>query len=146
LDLRARVRAGISLHALANVVFAVIALVATHEPVPTLAARFEPLVQGDAVIVSLDHAVAPRVAVRDRFDRLAMCESTTDPAAVSPDGLYFGAFQFRLDTWRAAGGSGNPTAHSYAAQKQIAMTWAKVVDPATQWPVCWPRTRNPSSR
>jgi hypothetical protein len=77
---------------------------------------------------------------RDRFDRLALCESGGDPTAVSRGGRYRGAFQFSLPTWQAAGGAGDPVDASYAEQKRVAMSWANVVTPATQWPVCWPRT------
>ena len=77
---------------------------------------------------------------RDRFDRLALCESGGEPAAVSPGGRYRGAFQFSLPTWHSAGGAGDPVDATYAEQKRVAMSWAKVVEPSTQWPVCWPRT------
>lgn len=75
----------------------------------------------------------------DRFDRLARCESGGDPATNTGNGFY-GAFQFVLSTWHAAGGTGNPVDHSYSEQKQIAMSWAQRSNPYTQWPVCWPRT------
>ena len=76
----------------------------------------------------------------DRFDRLALCESGGDPRALSPSGRYRGAFQFTRPTWSAAGGTGDPIDVSYSVQKRIAMDWAHVVEPSTQWPVCWPRT------
>jgi hypothetical protein len=76
----------------------------------------------------------------DRYDRLAVCESGRDPAAVSPGGRYRGAFQFSLPTWRAAGGAGDPVDASYTEQKRVTMGWAQAVEPSTQWPVCWRRT------
>lgn len=75
----------------------------------------------------------------DRFDRLAMCESGGDPGKNTGNG-FFGAFQFVLSSWHAAGGTGNPVEHSYGEQKQIAMSWAAATNPYRQWPVCWPRS------
>lgn len=75
----------------------------------------------------------------DRFDRLAACESGGDPTTNTGNG-YFGAFQWLLSTWHAAGGTGNPVDHSYTEQKAVAMHWATVANPYTQWPVCWPRS------
>jgi hypothetical protein len=73
-----------------------------------------------------------------RFDRLAQCESDGDPAAVN--GPYRGAFQFLLSTWHSAGGEGDPVDAPYERQRDVAITWSRVVDPASQWPVCWPLT------
>lgn len=75
----------------------------------------------------------------DRFDRLARCESGGDPATNTGNGFY-GAFQFVLSSWHAAGGTGYPHEHSYAEQKSLAMSWAARTNPYTQWPVCWPRS------
>jgi hypothetical protein len=75
----------------------------------------------------------------DRFDRLAMCESSGNPTAVH--GPHRGAFQFLLETWHAAGGAGDPVDASYEDQRAVAMHWAQVDDPAQQWPVCWPSSR-----
>jgi len=44
------------------------------------------------------------------------CESGGDYAAVSPDGLYRGAYQFDRPTWQSVGGSGDPAAASPAEQ------------------------------
>lgn len=74
----------------------------------------------------------------ERFDRLAQCESDGDPRAVS--GPYRGAFQFLLSTWHDAGGAGDPVDASYEEQRRVATAWARVEDPASQWPVCWPLT------
>lgn len=75
----------------------------------------------------------------DRFDRLAQCESGGDPTTNTGNGFY-GAFQFMLASWHSAGGTGYPHEHSYAEQKSIAMHWASITNPASQWPVCWPRS------
>lgn len=84
--------------------------------------------------------IGPMVLDGDRFDRLARCESGGDPTNTSPDGQYLGAFQFLASSYRAAGGAGDPRADSYATQKGVAMRWASMTNPATQWPVCWPRS------
>lgn len=75
----------------------------------------------------------------DRFDRLADCESGRNPATDTGNGFY-GAFQFVLSSWHAAGGTGSPVEHSYAEQKAVAMRWASMTNPASQWPRCWPRS------
>lgn len=54
---------------------------------------------------------------------------------VSPNGLYFGYFQFDISTWHSVGGTGNPREHPYEVQKQFAIIlqsrsgWGK-------WPYC----------
>lgn len=82
---------------------------------------------------------APNVS-GDTFDRLARCESGMRQDAVGGGGRYFSYFQWSLSTWRAAsGGMGDPRGVDYATQKAIAMRWAERSNPASQWPVCWPR-------
>lgn len=76
----------------------------------------------------------------DRFDRLAMCESGMRQDAVDPSGSFLSYFQWRLSTWHAAGGTGDPRDVDYGTQKAIAMDWAQRANPSTQWPVCWPRS------
>lgn len=41
---------------------------------------------------------------RDWLKRLADCESTGNPRAVSPDGTYLGLYQFDRRTWTEVGG------------------------------------------
>jgi hypothetical protein len=165
LRLRERIHFGIALHAAVNLGFA---LAATMSLVPVAEASASPLASDPSpalertsatldaeraiVVVSLTAPVgspavrrfhvtsAVRSDGRDRFDRLALCESGADPTALSPSGRYRGAFQFSRPTWHAAGGGGDPVDASYAEQKRIAMDWAQVVEPSSQWPVCWPRT------
>ena len=40
--------------------------------------------------------------------RLRICESTDNPRAASPGGLYRGHYQFDFRTWRSVGGEGDP--------------------------------------
>jgi hypothetical protein len=146
--LRERIHLGIALHVAVNLGFA---LSATMGGGPVAVASASPVIASDpspAFTYPVPSTAARQVRVtstvrnnrRDRFDRLAMCEAAGDPTAVSPGGRYRGAFQFSLSTWQAAGGAGDPVDVSYAEQKRIAIAWAQVVEPSTQWPVCWPRT------
>lgn len=84
---------------------------------------------------------------------LAACESTwdtdgvaphrIDPTALSqdtnPKGLYRGAFQFSMASWRQAGGTGDPAAQPWDVQLAIAVRWHADTDPYEQWPTCWPK-------
>jgi hypothetical protein len=169
LHLRERIHLGIALHVAVNLGFALAATtgggpvaiasaapIVASDPSPALegavalyeAARTVGVVPSTASTAASRSAAARRVAVtakarddaRDRFDRLALCESGGESTAVSPGGRYRGAFQFSLATWHAAGGTGDPVDASYDEQKRVAMGWANVVEPSTQWPVCWPRT------
>jgi resuscitation-promoting factor RpfB len=54
------------------------------------------------------------------LERIAQCESGGDPTAVSPDGRYFGKYQFSRATWRSVGGVGNPAMASEAEQDRLA--------------------------
>lgn len=66
---------------------------------------------------------------------LAQCESGGNPRAVSPNGLYYGLYQFSLPTWRSVGGSGLPTQASASEQTQR----AKALQARSgwgQWPAC----------
>jgi len=62
----------------------------------------------------------PGTATDGMLDQLATCESGRNPTAVSRNGLYYGAFQMLLTTWRALGGTGNPIAHTYEQQRDMA--------------------------
>lgn len=81
-------------------------------------------------------APPPRVS-GDRYDKVAMCESTMKQNAVSKDGLYLSYFQWVPSTWHSVGGAGDPRNHSYAEQKEKAQ---KLSNPEKQWPVCWAKT------
>jgi hypothetical protein len=67
--------------------------------------------------------------------RIAMCESSGNPAAVNPTGQYRGKYQFSMQTWREFGGTGDPAAAPEAEQDRIAaaLLAARGTSP---WPVC----------
>lgn len=71
----------------------------------------------------------------DVWARLAACESGGNPRARSASGLYFGAFQFSLATWRSLGYGGNPVDHSYATQLEAARR-LQARSGWGQWPRC----------
>jgi peptidoglycan hydrolase-like protein with peptidoglycan-binding domain len=67
--------------------------------------------------------------------RIAACESSGNPAAVSPTGQYRGKYQFSRETWREYGGTGDPAAAPESVQDAIAakLLAARGTQP---WPVC----------
>jgi hypothetical protein len=67
------------------------------------------------------------------LQKIAACESSDNPSAVSPDGIYRGKYQFSRETWRELGGSGDPAAAPESEQDQMA---AKLMQ--TQGPGAWP--------
>jgi hypothetical protein len=73
----------------------------------------------------------------DKYDRVAQCESGMRQDAVSKDGLYLSFFQWLISTWHSVGGEGDPRNHSYAEQKERAMSLS---NPSSQWPVCWAKS------
>lgn len=52
---------------------------------------------------------------------LRACESGGDYTIVSSNGLWYGAYQFTLDTWASYGSSGNPAEASPAEQDRRAL-------------------------
>lgn len=63
------------------------------------------------------------------------CESSGNYAAVSPDGLYHGAYQFDRPTWQSVGGTGDPAAASPAEQDaRAAELWNQ--RGSNPWPNC----------
>ncbi len=63
------------------------------------------------------------------------CESSGNYGAVSPDGLYRGAYQFDLPTWQSVGGSGDPAAASSAEQDaRASQLWSQ--RGSNPWPSC----------
>jgi lysozyme family protein len=80
-------------------------------------------------------ASAPRSSTSAALARIARCESGGDPTAVSPDGRYFGKYQFSRATWRSVGGTGNPARASEAEQDQrAAMLYER--EGSSPWPNC----------
>lgn len=66
---------------------------------------------------------------------LANCESGGNPQAVSPNGEYYGLYQFALATWYSVGGTGNPIYASASEQTYRAeILYSR--DGAGAWPVC----------
>jgi peptidoglycan hydrolase-like protein with peptidoglycan-binding domain len=52
--------------------------------------------------------------------KIAACESSGNPAAVSASGQYRGKYQFSRETWREYGGTGDPAAAPESVQDSIA--------------------------
>jgi hypothetical protein len=67
------------------------------------------------------------------LQKIASCESSGNPSAVSPSGTYRGKYQFSRETWRELGGTGDAAAAPESVQDQMA---AKLM--ATQGPEAWP--------
>jgi peptidoglycan hydrolase-like protein with peptidoglycan-binding domain len=68
-----------------------------------------------------------------QLERIAQCESSGNPAAVSAGGTYRGKYQFSRETWRELGGQGDPAAAPESVQDQMA---AKLMQ--TQGRSAWP--------
>ena len=78
---------------------------------------------------------AASAALDPRLAQIAQCESGGDPTAVSPDGRYYGKYQFSRGTWRSVGGKGNPAQASEAEQDRRAA--ALLAREGTKpWPNC----------
>jgi hypothetical protein len=71
----------------------------------------------------------------DVWGALARCESGGNPRAVGGGGRYFGAFQFSLGSWHAAGMSGNPVDYDYGTQVAAAQR-LQARSGWGQWPHC----------
>ncbi len=69
--------------------------------------------------------------------RVSECESGKDPEAIGAGGLYRGAFQFSLSTWRSSPKSpgGDPIAYSYKTQAFVAVR-LKGRAGSSPWPNC----------
>ena len=107
-------------------------------------------VDGIAGPVTLSHlglagsGAAPKPAVpsggsgsapNSTLAKIAQCESSGNPTAVSASGQYRGKYQFSRATWREYGGTGDPAAAPEAVQDRIAA--ALYAARGTQpWPVC----------
>jgi hypothetical protein len=69
------------------------------------------------------------------LDRIAQCESSGNPRAVSADGTYRGKYQFDRGTWRAMGGHGDPARASETEQDKLALALYRARG-ASPWPAC----------
>lgn len=69
--------------------------------------------------------------------KVAACESGRDADAIGADGLYRGAFQFSISTWRSSPMSpgGDPIAFSYRTQAFVAVRLMTKVGTGP-WPNC----------
>lgn len=74
-------------------------------------------------------------AVRAHLRRIAMCESTNNERAISPDGRYRGLLQFWTPTWQAMGGRRDPAAATRWEQWARGVRLYQSAGPG-QWPVC----------
>jgi len=69
------------------------------------------------------------------LDRIAACESSGNPRAVSADGTYRGKYQFDRETWHAMGGHGDPARAAEAEQDRRALALFRARG-ASPWPAC----------
>lgn len=84
--------------------------------------------------VATSHVLRDQTTVLN-WHALARCESSNNPRAVSPDGLYFGLYQFDAETWKSVGGTGNPASASPQEQTYRAELLYRRRGRAP-WPVC----------
>jgi len=82
---------------------------------------------------SSDSSGSSSSGTSSELQKIASCESSGNPSAVSPGGTYRGKYQFSRETWRELGGTGDPAAAPESVQDQMA---AKLM--ATQGPEAWP--------
>ncbi|TWD79908.1 LysM domain-containing protein [Kribbella amoyensis] len=75
-----------------------------------------------------------RANLSGAWAKVAHCESSGNPRAVSPAG-YYGLFQFDHQTWRSVGGSGNPASASAGEQLMRAKKLYSQRG-ASPWPNC----------
>jgi len=85
------------------------------------------------------HTIQPYTAW---LEKTGACESGTGSydlsvglRAISPGGTYRGRYQFDMDSWARAGGSGDPVAANWLEQAYRAVVWLKMVGNGA-WPVC----------
>lgn len=82
-------------------------------------------------IASGQYGIAPA----DKWETLRSCESTDNYQAISPSGLYRGAYQFDLTTWETVGGTGDPALAP--PEEQDARARELYARRGSQpWPVC----------
>jgi Transglycosylase-like domain/Putative peptidoglycan binding domain len=87
------------------------------------------------VTASDSSAPAAGTASSGTLARIAACESSGNPQAISPDGLYRGKYQFTRATWRAVGGHGDPAAAPESEQdRRAAILLAQ--RGTSPWPRC----------
>lgn len=84
---------------------------------------------------AVEEVVESDSGMNSSMDRLAKCESGSNPEIVSRNGRFYGAFQFMVSTWHSLGYDGVPTDYSYEVQREAAI---KLQDRSGwgQWPTC----------
>jgi peptidoglycan hydrolase-like protein with peptidoglycan-binding domain len=96
-------------------------------------------IAGPQTLGALGLSATPRVSSSagssSTLQRIAMCESSGNPTAVSADGRYRGKYQFSRATWRSLGGTGDPAAAPESVQDAMA---AKLLAQrgTAPWPSC----------
>ena len=99
-----------------------------------------PSVSGRSVTIAPQQPTPTRAAPSSggggaNLAAIRACESSGNYAAVSPDGLYRGAYQFDLPTWQSVGGNGDPAAASSAEQDaRASQLWSQ--RGSNPWPSC----------
>ena len=101
-------------------------------PVPSVSGRS---VTTAAQEPTLTRAVPSSGGGGGNLAAIRACESGGNYAAVSPGGLYRGAYQFDLPTWQSVGGSGDPAAASPAEQDARA-SQLRSQRGSNPWPNC----------
>ncbi len=81
------------------------------------------------------HRRAVPVRIPPILRRIAECESHGNPRSIGGGGLYRGAYQFTIETYRSVGGRGDPAKASMAEQTRRAGILLARSGPS-QWPVC----------
>jgi hypothetical protein len=106
--------------------------VATRQPVTSIgtnAAPSPPARSSVASRASRSRSTGPN------WTALAECESSGNPRAVSPGGLYRGLYQFDLQTWRSVGGVGDPASAS-PDEQTLRASLLFAARGRQPWPVC----------
>ncbi len=104
-------------------------------PVEADARRILPLADAwDRAAIAIEqgpYGIAPA----EKWEALRFCESTHDYEAISPSGIYRGAYQFDLATWDTVGGIGDPIQAPPEEQDARARElYARRGD--QPWPIC----------
>jgi transglycosylase-like protein/putative peptidoglycan binding protein len=91
--------------------------------------------QGSGAAAGTSSSGAGASAPHATLARIAACESSGNPAAVSSTGRYRGKYQFSRETWEEYGGTGDPAAAPESVQDAIAakLLAARGTQP---WPIC----------
>lgn len=111
-------------------------LLTTLVTAPATAAHGESGASGGAAFGEAPaRANAADVRLPAILERIAECESGSNPKAVSSNGLYRGKYQFHRSTWRSMGGKGDPARASEAEQDRRALRLYRQQGTAP-WPVC----------